>query len=51
MPEDGKLVIAILSDGSEINAYRLDGFWWTGVENDPSDAKVSGVVVSWREFE
>lgn len=50
MPEDGKLVIAILSDGSEINAYRLDGFWWTGVENDPIDVKVDGVV-SWRGFE
>lgn len=50
MPEDGKLVIAILSDGSEIYAYRLDGFWWTGVENNPDDVKVVGVV-SWREAE
>lgn len=51
MPEDGKLVIATLSDGSEIHAYRAEGFWWTGVENDPVDAKVNGVVVSWRDFE
>lgn len=50
MPLEGQLVIATLSDGSEINAYVLNGKWWTGLENNPDDVEVV-LVVSWREMQ
>lgn len=48
MPLEGYNVIITLADGSELLGYWMDGSWWTGVENDPNDIKVEGVV-SWRE--
>ena len=47
-PPLGQAVIAVLADGSELLA-AWDGEQWTmGVDDDPEDAVVPGVVVSWR---
>lgn len=47
MPPEEVNVIAILGDGTEVMAYRKDGYWWVGVDDSPIDAKLYGVV-SWR---
>jgi len=49
-PQEGLNVIMCLTDGSELMGYWSEGFWWTGIENNPDDVKVVGVV-SWREIE
>jgi hypothetical protein len=47
-PPLGLFVIAVLADGSELLA-AWDGKQWTeGVADDPVDAVVDDVVVSWR---
>lgn len=48
MPPEGQNVTVTLSDGSEVLAYWAEGVWWVGIENDPNDAPLAGVVVSWR---
>lgn len=48
MPPEGQNVIVTLADGEEMHAYWSDGKWWAGVKNDPNDAPLQSVVVSWR---
>lgn len=48
MPPEGQNVIVTLTDGGEVYAYWSAGQWWVGVENDPIDAPLQGVVLSWR---
>lgn len=48
MPPEGQNVIVTLDDGTDVMAYWSAGQWWVGVENDPMDAPLQGVVVDWR---
>lgn len=47
MPPIGQNVVVTLADGTETLAYWDNDQWWTGVENDPDDVVLEGVV-SWR---
>lgn len=47
MPPEGQNVVVTLVNGREDLAYWSEGQWWIGVENDPNDVVLDGVV-SWR---
>ena len=47
MPPEGQNVIVTLYNGREDLAYWSEGQWWIGVENDPTDVVLKGVI-SWR---
>lgn len=47
MPPEGQNVLVTLVNSRETLAYWSEGQWWVGVENDPIDIVLDGVV-SWK---
>lgn len=47
MPPEGQNVVVTLVNGREELAYWSNQQWWIGIENDPVDVVLDGVV-SWR---